>query len=79
MSGTQSLLCEMLSCGTMDLELLDRVGYDWDEVLEQVEWPSEGLDFNTLMRAVVDQYQGCRERPYWRAGNLPESMGGTER
>lgn len=55
MTGTQSLLCEMLSCGTMDLELLDRVGYDWDEVLEQLDWPcGEGFTFNRLMMAVVD-------------------------
>lgn len=55
MTGTQCLLCEMLSCGTMDLELLDRVGYDWDEVLEQLDWPDgEGFTFNRLMRAVVD-------------------------
>lgn len=55
MTGTQSLLCEMLSCGTMDLELLDRVGYDWDEVLGQLDWPhGEGFTFNRLMRAVVD-------------------------
>ena len=55
MTGTQSLLCEMLSCGTLDLELLDRVGYDWDEVLEQLDWPDgEGLNFNRLMRAIVD-------------------------
>lgn len=54
MTGTQSLLCEMLSCGTLDLELLDRVGYDWDEVLEQLDWPDgEGFTFNGLMRAVV--------------------------
>lgn len=55
MTGTQSLLCEMLSCGTLDLELLDRVGYDWDEVLELLDWPDgEGFNFNRLMRAVVD-------------------------
>lgn len=54
MNVAQSLLCEMLSCGSMDLELLDRVGYDWDEILDQAEWPSEGFDFNGLMRAVVD-------------------------
>ena len=55
MTGTQSLLCEMLSCGTLDLELLDRVGYDWDEVLEQLDWPDgEGFNFNRLMRAIVD-------------------------
>ena len=53
MSGAQSLLCEMLSCGSMDLELLDRVGYDWYEILDQAEWPIEGFDFNGLMRAVV--------------------------
>ena len=29
MSGAQSLLCEMLSCGSMDLEILDRIGYGW--------------------------------------------------
>ena len=45
----------MLSCGTLDLELLDRVGYDWDEVLEQLDWPDgEGFNFNRLMRAIVD-------------------------
>lgn len=54
MDRTRILLCEMLSCGTMDLELLDQIGYDWDEVLYQAGWPSENLDFNALMRAVVD-------------------------
>lgn len=55
MNGTQSLLCEMLSCGTLDLELLDHVGYDWDEVLEQLDWPDgEGFTFNRLLMAVVD-------------------------
>ncbi len=55
MTGVQSLLCEMLSFGILDLELLDRVGYDWDEVLEQLDWPDgEGFTFNGLMRAVVD-------------------------
>ena len=55
MTGTQSLLCEMLSCGSLDLELLNRVGYDWDEGLKQLDWPEgEGFTFNRLMRAVVD-------------------------
>lgn len=55
MTGAQRLLCEMLSCGTMDLELLDQVEYDWDEVLGQLDWPDgEGFTFNRLMRAVVD-------------------------
>lgn len=53
MTGVQSLLCEMLSCGSMDLELLDRVGYDWDDVLDQIDWPHTGIDFNRLMMGVV--------------------------
>ena len=36
MSGAQSLLCEMLSCGSSDLEMLDRIGYGWDEILDQM-------------------------------------------
>lgn len=53
MSGAQSLLCEMLSCGSMDLEILDRIGYGWDEILDQMDWPREGLDFNDVLRGAV--------------------------
>ena len=53
MSGAQSLLCEMLSCGEADLNILDRIGYGWDEILDQMDWPREGLDFNDVLRAAV--------------------------
>jgi hypothetical protein len=53
MSGAQSLLCEMLSCGSMDLEILDRIGYGWDEILDQMDWPRDGLDFNDVLRGAV--------------------------
>ena len=53
MSGAQSLLCEMLSCGSMDLEMLDRIGYGWDEILGQMDWPCDGLDFNDVLRGAV--------------------------
>lgn len=53
MSGAQSLLCEMLSCGSMDLEILDRIGYGWNEILDQMDWPREGLDFNDVLRGAV--------------------------
>lgn len=53
MTGAECMLCEMLSCGSMDLEMLDKVGYDWSEVLEQADWPQKGLGFNDIMRAVV--------------------------
>lgn len=54
MNGTQALLCDILSCGSMDLKMLDDVGYAWGEVLDQVDWPQEGPGFNDIMRAVVD-------------------------
>ena len=53
-TGAQTLLCEIFSCGSSDLELLDDIGYSWDEVLDQMDWPREGLDFNDLLRAIVD-------------------------
>lgn len=52
-TGAQELLCEMLDCGTCDLELLDRVGYSWKEVLDQTDYPGDRLTFNDLMRGVV--------------------------
>ena len=53
MTGAQRLLCEMLSCGSMDLDMLDFIGYGWDEILDQMDWPREGLDFNDVLRAAV--------------------------
>ena len=43
----------MLSCGSMDLEILDRIGYGWDEILDQMDWPRDGLDFNDVLRGAV--------------------------
>ena len=53
MSGAQSLLCEMLSCGEADLDILDRIGFGWDEILDQMDWPRDGLDFNDVLRGAV--------------------------
>lgn len=52
-SGRDSLLCEILHCGTLDLAMLDRVEYDWCDVLDQLDWPGNGMDFNLLMRGIV--------------------------
>ena len=52
-SGAQSFLCEILSCGSADLEILDRIGYGWDEILDQIDWPCDGLDFNDVLRGAV--------------------------
>jgi len=37
MSGAESLLCEILSCGVDDLEMLDGFSLDWGEVLDQID------------------------------------------
>ena len=52
MSGAESLLCEILSCGTADLEMLDGFSLNWGEVLDQIDWPQYGLGFNDIMRGV---------------------------
>ena len=53
MSGEQIFLCEMLSCGEADLDILDRIGFGWDEILDQMDWPRDGLDFNDVLRGAV--------------------------
>ena len=52
MDTARSLLCAILHCGYLDLDLLDDVEYDWDDVLERIEW--EDYTFNDVMRAVFD-------------------------
>ena len=55
MSKAMLLLGTMLDCGECDLEMLDRVGYSWEDVLEQMDWPDvSNLSFNGILRGVVD-------------------------
>ncbi len=37
MTGTESLLCCLLDCGTLDLGILDDVGYDIGEIAEDLQ------------------------------------------
>lgn len=56
-SSRDLLLTALLECGTLDLCVLDRVGYDWCDVLDRAEGfgvSFEKLGFNGLMRLVVD-------------------------
>lgn len=55
MTGAMMLLCTILDCGECDLEMLDRVGYGWEDILEQMDWPDvSDLSFNGILRAVVN-------------------------
>lgn len=54
MTGAEALFCQMFSCGSADLELLDDVEYDWDDVLDQMDFPYQGMDFNDLLRAIFN-------------------------
>ena len=52
MDTARSLLCAILHCGYLDLDLLDNVEYAWEDVLDCIEW--ENYSFNDVMRAVFD-------------------------
>ncbi len=52
-SSREDLLMTLLNCGSLDLKLIDDVGYDWCDVLDQLDWPRGDVDFNLLMRGVV--------------------------
>lgn len=36
MTGAESLLCSILDCGVLDLSILDDVGYDLEEIVENL-------------------------------------------
>jgi len=43
------LLCSMLKCGYLDLEMLDDIKYDWGDILKQIDYPDEEVTFNDLI------------------------------
>ena len=47
-TGTQRLLCEMLSCGTADLETLDCIGYGWGDILSQLDDIPNGVKYQNM-------------------------------
>ncbi len=54
-SSRDDLLMNLLGCGSLDLGVVDRVGYDFCDVLEQLDGLSvQNVGFNGLMRAVVE-------------------------
>lgn len=54
-SAKDDLLMTLLGCGTLDLEMLEDVHYDFDEIIDQLDGlPVQEEGFNGLMRAVVD-------------------------
>ena len=49
-----TLLSEILSCGPRDLEMLDKVEYAWNDVLDQLYCLTiREFGFNDLLRAIV--------------------------
>lgn len=54
-SAKDDLLMTVLRCGTLDLEMLEGVHYDFDEIIDQLNGlPLQEAGFNGLMRAVVN-------------------------
>lgn len=56
MSNLEALVCNLLKCGPADLAMLERVGFDWHDVIEATGWRGSSftdMDFNSLMDAVV--------------------------
>lgn len=54
-SSRDDLLMNLLGCGSLDLGVVDKVGYDFCDVLERLDGLSiQDVGFNGLMRAVVE-------------------------
>lgn len=54
-TSREDLLMNLLHCGSLDLAVLDNVGYDFCDILELLDdIPIQQIGFNGLMRAVID-------------------------
>lgn len=54
-NAKENLLLALLGCGTLDLDMLDDVKYDFYDIIDQLDGqPIQEAGFNGLMRAVVD-------------------------
>ena len=47
----ESILTYLLDCGTADLEMLEDIGYDIDEIIEELQ-ESDALSLNEIFRVV---------------------------
>ena len=54
-TAKDDLLMTILKCGSLDLGLIDSVGYDFCDIISQLDdMPIQEIGINGLMRAVVD-------------------------
>lgn len=54
-SARDDLLMTLLGCGSLDLDMLDDVKYNFDDIIDQLDGVSiQNVGFDGLMRAVVD-------------------------
>lgn len=50
----QDFMIALLDCGYADLELLERVDYDWSEIIERIKENGFDTNFNNVMRTIFD-------------------------
>lgn len=50
----QDFMIALLDCGYADLELLERVDYDWTEIIERIKENGFDVHFNNVMRTIFD-------------------------
>lgn len=54
-TAKDDLLMTILKCGSLDLGMIDSVGYDFCDIISQLDdMPIQEIGINGLMRAVVD-------------------------
>lgn len=53
MTAAENFLTAILGCGADDLSMLENVGYSWEDVLSQMDFPDR-YKFNDVIRTVTD-------------------------
>ena len=51
------MICSMLNCGSLDLEMLDKCNYDYDDIKDDFcAMKVKNIDFNTLLASCLNLY-----------------------
>lgn len=53
MTAAENFLTAILGCGADDLSMLENVGYSWEDILSQMDFPDR-YQFNDVIRTVTD-------------------------
>lgn len=69
------LLCELLECGALDLQVIDGCKYDISDIIAEVKGYNEKITLSTLVMAIFNLFQNeVRELIDFKLGEITDEV-----